>query len=144
MAHVAVPVRVMRVLSGLWVAGVAYQFAACGDSPPAPAPLAPPIVEADAGNVEPAPVEPVDAGAGGAPPIPDPPPPPPEVDAGPLGCTPGETRACTFELLCTGTATCAEDGQSFGACDCGTVASAIVGARCESDADCAGGAHCMT
>jgi hypothetical protein len=56
-------------------------------------------------------------------------------------CTAGETQACTFDLLCTGTATCGDDG-TFGACDCGTsglVGSGIVGSRCESDADCAGG-----
>jgi len=64
---------------------------------------------------------------------------------GGLACTPNETRECTFDLLCTGVQTCGSDGV-FGSCECGTlglVGSGIVGARCEVDADCAGGATCL-
>lgn len=34
-------------------------------------------------------------------------------------CIPGETRECTFDLLCTGVATCGSD-RRFGGCECGT------------------------
>jgi hypothetical protein len=63
-------------------------------------------------------------------------------------CTAGETRACTFDLLCTGTQTCSSDGQGFGECDCGGAivkgGDALVGTRCESDLDCAQGGVCFT
>jgi hypothetical protein len=60
-------------------------------------------------------------------------------------CTEGEERECTFDQLCTGTATCGSEG-TFGACACGTsglVGSGVVGARCESDADCGSGGTCL-
>lgn len=60
-------------------------------------------------------------------------------------CAAGTTRECTFDLLCTGVATCGSDGV-YGACECSTAGlfgSGIVGARCESDADCGGGATCL-
>jgi len=56
-------------------------------------------------------------------------------------CVVGTLRECNFDLLCTGVATCGGNG-TFGACECGTsglVGAGIVGARCESDADCKGG-----
>lgn len=62
------------------------------------------------------------------------------------GCGPGETRPCTFDLLCTGEATCGSDG-AFGACECsvsGLIGSGSVGARCDSDADCAAGGTCLS
>lgn len=63
-------------------------------------------------------------------------------------CTAGQTRACTFDLLCTGTQTCNDDGDGFGECDCGgaivTAGDGLVGARCESDQDCARGGVCFT
>lgn len=62
-------------------------------------------------------------------------------------CTPGATRACQMDLLCTGEQTCRADG-SFGACECAGVpitgGEGVVGAICESDTDCQGGARCMT
>jgi hypothetical protein len=60
-------------------------------------------------------------------------------------CAEGEARECTFDRLCTGTATCGSDGL-LGPCECGTsglVGSGIVGSRCESDADCGGGGTCL-
>jgi hypothetical protein len=60
-------------------------------------------------------------------------------------CVAGATRECVFDQLCSGIATCGSDG-SFGACECSTsalVGSGIVGARCNSDADCAGGGTCL-
>lgn len=63
-------------------------------------------------------------------------------------CTPGQTRACTFDLLCTGTQTCNDDGDGFDECDCGGAivsgGDGLVGARCESDQDCAPGGVCFT
>jgi hypothetical protein len=63
------------------------------------------------------------------------------------GCTPGETQDCRFQQLCDGTQLCQPDG-SFGPCECSSVpndgSSGIVGAKCESDADCLGGGTCMT
>jgi hypothetical protein len=63
-------------------------------------------------------------------------------------CTPGQARECVFEQLCTGVATCSADGQGFGACSCGSTpldgSGGIVGAACGSDADCSGGATCLT
>jgi len=61
-------------------------------------------------------------------------------------CAPGATRECTFDLLCAGVETCSTDGQGYGPCECqlsNVVGPAIVGAACESDADCQGGATCM-
>lgn len=61
------------------------------------------------------------------------------------GCSAGDTRACLFDRLCSGVQTCGVDG-TFGDCDCGAAAlvgGGVVGARCESDADCAGGATCL-
>lgn len=66
-------------------------------------------------------------------------------DQGP--CTPGDTRACTFDLLCTGTQTCNGQGNGFGECDCGGAVlennQAIVGMRCETNVDCTNGAICF-
>jgi hypothetical protein len=63
------------------------------------------------------------------------------------GCTLGETRECSIDLICTGVETCGENG-TFGACDCGAPSldgsGGIVGASCASDADCAGGGTCLT
>jgi hypothetical protein len=63
------------------------------------------------------------------------------------GCTPGQTQACVFDQLCSGVATCAADGQGFGACSCESTPSdgsgGIVGASCRSNADCSGGATCL-
>lgn len=94
----------------------------------------------------------LDAGTGGTntggSPVPSEPPPTASSDGGAsLGvCTPGETRECTLDLICTGVETCNENG-SFGACDCGSPplddGNALVGASCASDADCAGGATCL-
>jgi hypothetical protein len=67
----------------------------------------------------------------------------PVVPGGP--CTAGATQACSFDLLCTGVQTCGDDG-SFGTCVCDTSAllgGGIIGARCEADGDCAGGATCL-
>lgn len=62
-------------------------------------------------------------------------------------CTPGEVRECQRDLLCTGAETCAADGLGFGPCECGAVplegGPGVVGARCQADADCAGGALCL-
>lgn len=73
----------------------------------------------------------------------------PDASAGGGGqvCEPGATRACELDLLCSGVAACAPDGRGFGACECSTAAlvgSGVVGASCEADADCAGGATCLT
>jgi hypothetical protein len=60
-------------------------------------------------------------------------------------CAPGDSRSCTLDALCTGQQACTSEGR-FGACDCGSAAragSGIVGARCEGDVDCAGGAICL-
>lgn len=63
-------------------------------------------------------------------------------------CTPGQTRACTFDLLCTGTQTCNDEGDGFDECDCGgaiiSAGDGLVGARCDSDFDCAQGGVCFT
>jgi hypothetical protein len=73
-----------------------------------------------------------------------------DADAGTsadAGCKPGDTEECTFDQLCTGVATCLPSGEGFGPCQCDTVPSdgsgGIVGARCESDTDCLGGALCL-
>jgi hypothetical protein len=62
-------------------------------------------------------------------------------------CEPLATIECQQDLLCTGIATCAADGSAFSACDCGAPALDgsvdLVGQRCESDADCQGGAVCL-
>jgi hypothetical protein len=72
-----------------------------------------------------------------------------EPDAGPpeppTGCTPGEELECVFDQLCTGTQVCDAEGNP-GACVCSTAAltgTGAVGARCASDADCAGGGTCF-
>lgn len=57
-------------------------------------------------------------------------------------CTPGETAECLQDQLCQGLATCHSDGVGFGACECASTPAAgggIVGAKCESDAECSGG-----
>lgn len=64
----------------------------------------------------------------------------------PAECRTGEARACTLDALCSGQQRCGDDGR-FGACDCGSgarVGSGVVGARCASDGDCAGGATCLS
>jgi hypothetical protein len=61
-------------------------------------------------------------------------------------CSPGATRACQLDALCSGQETCSADGAGFGACDCGNVpliGTGIVGAACQSDSDCDGGATCL-
>lgn len=80
---------------------------------------------------------PMEGGAGGA------------ADAGapvpPAGCTEGATQACTLDLLCSGVQTCGAEG-TFGSCVCDTSrlqGGGIVGARCESDGECAGGGTCI-
>jgi hypothetical protein len=134
-----------RVWRGVWVAfGAAWGVLACGDdAPPAPAPVG---LGPDAGLESDAGLPPEvglasDAGRIPELPVPD------IVLLPPLqNCTPGETRACQIDELCSGLVTCAADGQAFGACDCGTaglVGSGIVGARCDADTACAGGALCM-
>jgi hypothetical protein len=134
-------VRALQMLGTIVIAGSLCQFAACGDSPDAPAPIgAAPVADPDAGASGAPSVPSEDSGTATVPPEP----PVGSTDAGaPLTCQPGETAECSLDLLCTGTATCAADGQGFGACDCGSVAAAVIGASCESDSDCAGGAHCM-
>lgn len=68
------------------------------------------------------------------------------VDAGVAAeCAPGEARACTLDALCSGEQVCSALAR-FGPCDCGTgarVGPGVVGARCEQDADCPGGAACL-
>lgn len=67
------------------------------------------------------------------------------AEAPPTTCAAGDTRECSFDLLCTGVQTCGENG-TFGTCACSTAAllgGGIVGARCASDGDCAGGATCL-
>jgi hypothetical protein len=66
-----------------------------------------------------------------------------DVSAG--ECVPGQARACQVDRLCSGQQVCTPRGL-FGACDCGTsalIGSGIVGARCDVDGDCAGGASCL-
>jgi hypothetical protein len=61
------------------------------------------------------------------------------------GCTEGLTQACTLDLLCSGLQTCGAEG-TFGSCVCDTsllTGGGIVGARCESDGDCASGGTCI-
>jgi len=106
-----------RGLAVLLVLGLA-----CESSPSRPAPAASP-----------------DAGAASGP--------PPANDAGAatLECTPGESRGCQLDALCSGQQTCSPEGR-FGTCDCGDAArpgSGIVGARCTVDADCDGGGTCL-
>jgi hypothetical protein len=97
-----------------------------------------PVEDPDAGGSGPSVITQPDAG------VTPPGPPPTADDAGAAtACVPGEARECSLDLLCTGTSTCASDGQGFGPCDCGTVSGAVIGARCEGDSDCSGGAHCM-
>lgn len=60
-------------------------------------------------------------------------------------CAPGETRECSFDLICNGVQTCDENAV-FGPCNCGDLpleGTSIVGARCATDADCLGGATCL-
>lgn len=126
-------------IGGLWRgvllgAGCLWVVSACGDdeAPPDEA-LGPDAGSAGAGGSE-------QGGAGSG------------STAGAAGdggesCEPGETRACQLDFICQGEQTCAADGRGFGACDCGTAAlvgSGAVGARCETDADCVGGATCLT
>jgi hypothetical protein len=63
-------------------------------------------------------------------------------------CTPGDERACSFDLLCSGIQTCNAEGTGFDECDCGGAivmsGQGVVGARCESDLDCADGGVCFT
>lgn len=72
-----------------------------------------------------------------------------QPDAGtpepPAACPPGEVQECTFDQLCTGTRLCDADGNP-GPCECSAaalVSTGAVGARCQSDADCAGGGTCF-
>jgi hypothetical protein len=61
-------------------------------------------------------------------------------------CSPGTSRACQVDLLCSGEQTCTADGSGFSECDCGSVplgGTALVGSKCESDADCRGGGTCL-
>ena len=63
-------------------------------------------------------------------------------------CTPGQTRGCSLDLLCTGTQTCNADGDGFDACDCsGSVIASgdgVVGAECQASSDCLDGGTCFT
>lgn len=63
------------------------------------------------------------------------------------GCTPGEKQDCTYDQLCTGSATCLPDG-TVGPCECDSVpndgSGGIVGSRCDKDADCGSGGTCFT
>jgi hypothetical protein len=137
---------IRRLCGGLLV-GAIWQFGACGDSEDPTATPAP----GTAGNA--GTMSELDAG-GGAIPTPtgsedgDPTSPEATPDAGlTTTCTPGETKPCQFEALCSGIATCARDGSAFGTCDCGALNAdvvGIIGARCASDDDCAGGAFCST
>ncbi|HWO12850.1 MAG TPA: hypothetical protein VNN80_25300 [Polyangiaceae bacterium] len=133
-----------------WV-GALVTSAACGSDPSPPRPVAAEVGAAGSGGG--ASVEDGElGGAGGAPavePAPSEEPVSNEADAGvppDTGpCALGETRECSFDLLCTGVATCGSDG-TFGACDCGSLpldAAGLVGARCATDADCSGGATCL-
>ena len=149
--------------SGVWrrwcaIAAVAGGLGACGEDPPLGPPVRTPddssAVAGTSGQSEP------DAGAGGsgAAPGPDNSERPPLLGGFDLpdggapdsqgDCTPGATRECVFDQLCSGVATCAADGRGFGACSCGSTPSdgsgGIVGAACRSDADCKGGATCIT
>ncbi len=131
---------------GVWAVGVAWAAMAwaamaCGDDAPATAVVGPgAAVEPDAG----APSEPamsLDAGR-----IPERTTPVVLLPPARQNCVPGETRACQVDLLCSGLSTCGADGQAFGACDCGDGAllgTGIVGARCDADTACEGGALCM-
>lgn len=69
------------------------------------------------------------------------------VEVGPPGlCSPGETRACSIDLLCSGVSTCVSGGEQFGPCECGPTATELlgaIGATCATDNDCAGGGRCM-
>ena len=61
-------------------------------------------------------------------------------------CTPGETTQCLHDQLCQGLSTCRPDGVGFGPCECPSTPAAgggIVGAACETDADCATGGTCF-
>lgn len=125
-------------MGGLWRgvllgAGFSWAVSACGDdAAPAEEALAPDAGSAGAGGSE-------QGGAGGS------------SMAGATGvggetCEPNATRECQQDFVCSGVQTCAADGRGFGECDCGTAAlvgSGSVGARCESDADCAEGATCL-
>jgi hypothetical protein len=140
----------IRKLCGALFVGAIWQFGACGDSDDTPTPVGNPSSAGDAGSAGSG----SSGGSGGAtqPPPSSPDsgvvPTPEDPDAGPTTfCTPGETQPCQFEFLCSGLATCSPDGSAFGVCDCGALSSdvvGIVGARCESDADCADGAFCMS
>jgi hypothetical protein len=72
--------------------------------------------------------------------------------ADPRACEPGTQRTCRQDIMCTGVATCAADGSGFGACACGATpleeevapdVPGIVGAACDADTDCKGGALCL-
>jgi len=148
--------------SGVWrrlfaVGTVAWGLGACSeDAPPGPPVRTPDDSSAVAGASG---QSEADAGAGGSgdAPGPDTLERPPLLggfdlpDAGAQNaqadCTPGETRECVFDQLCSGVASCAADGQGFGACSCAATpldgSGGIVGATCQSDADCRGGATCL-
>ena len=69
-----------------------------------------------------------------------------ERPAANASCTPGETTECLRDQLCQGVATCRPDGVGFGPCECPSTPAAgggVVGAVCETDADCAGGGTCF-
>lgn len=140
----------VRGLCGAVLVVVSWQLGACGGSD---GPTGAPSASLDAGADAAATTDPA-GGSGGTnePPSssPDAGVTSPEEQLNPTlvtGCTPGTTQSCRFEELCTGVATCAPDGSAFGACDCGALSTdvaGIIGARCESDGDCAGGARCLS
>jgi hypothetical protein len=135
----------MRTLCGVLLVVAIWQIGACGDSEDRiTTPIPSPETSLDAGATTE-----TDAGGGATPP----PPSSPDSglilpEAGPATfCTPGATEPCRFDALCSGIATCAPDGSAFGVCDCGALNSdvvGVVGARCASDSDCAGGAFCSS
>ncbi len=74
-------------------------------------------------------------------------------------CLPGETRACSGAGQCPGAEVCQPDGQTFGACDCGTpptpdvaapdagagrAPSNQLGSRCVADGDCGSALSCWS
>jgi hypothetical protein len=127
MSHVFRGTR-SSLLTLCWV--VAAGLSACGKDDPAPAAVDTP--DAGSANSGAAGEGSGDGGEGGS--------------GDDSSCTPGETRACDVDLLCAGEQACSLDG-SFGECVCGGVpitGGGVVGATCESDTDCAGGARCMT
>lgn len=135
----AVTVSPVTLLRSIVLASVVASFGACDDSSNSPLRNTPTReTVADAGGQGSPPLTDIrDSGLAGTPANPS--------DAGGTSlCLPGTTRTCSVDLLCTGTATCALDGERFGPCECVSTPSAVVGATCQGDSDCADGALCMS